>query len=58
MDLATLKEQAERCRRLAKQADPFTEQGLLDLAREYEARIAELEPKPSAASRRLGKGET
>jgi hypothetical protein len=58
MDLATLKEQAERCRRLAKQADPFTEQRLLDLAREYEARIAQLEPKPSAASRHLGKDET
>ena len=57
MDLATLKEQAERCRRLARQADPFTEQRLLDLAREYEARIAELEPKPSAASRSLGKDE-
>ncbi|MES2194992.1 MAG: hypothetical protein V4517_11285 [Pseudomonadota bacterium] len=53
MDLATLKEQAERCRRLAKQADPFTEQRLLALAREYDARIAELEPKPSAASRFL-----
>lgn len=58
MDLATLKEQAERCRRLARQADPFTEQRLLDLAREYEARIAELEPKPSAASRNLKNGET
>jgi hypothetical protein len=58
MDLATLKEQAERCRRLAKQADPFTEQRLLDLAREYEARIAQLEPKPSAASQRLRKDET
>ena len=58
MDLATLKEQAERCRRLAKQADPFTEQRLLNLAREYEARIAELEPKPSAASRRLRNDET
>jgi len=58
MDLATLKEQAERCRRLARQADPFTEQRLLDLAREYEARIAELEPKPSAASRRLRNDET
>jgi hypothetical protein len=53
MDLATLKEQAERCRRLAKQADPFTEQRLLDLAAEYEARIAKLEPRPSAASRML-----
>jgi hypothetical protein len=58
MDLATLKEQAERCRRLARQADPFTEKRLLDLAREYEARIAELEPKPSAASRRLQNNET
>jgi hypothetical protein len=58
MDLATLKEQAERCRRLARQADPFTEQRLLDLAREYEARIAELEPKPSAASRSPGNDET
>lgn len=58
MDLATLKEQAERCRRLARQADPFTEQRLLDLAREYEARIAELEPKPSVASRSLRNDET
>ena len=58
MDLATLKEQAERCRRLARQADPFTEQRLLDLAREYEARIAELEPKASAASHHLRKDET
>jgi hypothetical protein len=53
MDLATLKEQAERCRRLAKQADPFTEKRLLDLAAEYEARIAKLEPRTSAASRML-----
>jgi hypothetical protein len=53
MALATLKEQAERCRRLAKQADPFTEKRLLDLAAEYEARIAKLEPRPSAASRML-----
>jgi hypothetical protein len=36
-----LKEQAERCRRLAKGADPFTEKRLLDLAREYDARISE-----------------
>ena len=53
MDIATLKDRAERCRRLAKQADPFTEQRLLDLAAEYEARIAQLESRPSAASRRL-----
>jgi hypothetical protein len=47
MELATLKEQAERCR------DPFTEKRLLDLAAEYEARIAKLEPQPSAATRNL-----
>lgn len=57
MDVATLKQQAERCRRLAKQADPFTEKRLLDLAAEYEARIAQLEPKPSAASRSLQNGK-
>jgi len=57
MDLATLKEQAERRRRLARQADPFTEKRLLDLAAEYEARIAKLEPRPSAASRMLRKDE-
>jgi hypothetical protein len=32
MDLATLKQQAERCRRLAKDADPFTQKRLEDLA--------------------------
>ena len=53
MDLATLKQQAERCRRLAKQADPFTQKRLLDLASEYEERIAQHEPKPSAATRSL-----
>jgi hypothetical protein len=57
MDLDTLKEQAERCRRLAKHADPFTQKRLLDLALEYDARIAQLEPKPSAASRTLRKDE-
>jgi hypothetical protein len=57
MDLATLKEQAERCRRLAKHADPFTQKRLLDLALEYDARIAQLEPKASAASRALRKDE-
>jgi hypothetical protein len=53
-----LKEQAERCRRLAKGADPFTEKRLLDLARDYEARISEIkrEYRPSPASRIL-KGE-
>jgi len=58
MELATLKEQAERCRRLAKQADPFTQERLLDLAAEYDARIAKLEPQPSAATRNLRGGET
>jgi hypothetical protein len=58
MDVATLKEQAERCRRLAKHADPFTQQRLLDLASEYDAKIAQLEPKPSAASRILQNGES
>jgi hypothetical protein len=57
MDLATLKEQAERCRHLAKHADPFTQKRLLDLAAEYDARIARLEPKPSMASRILRNGE-
>jgi hypothetical protein len=64
MDLATLKEQAERCRRLAKDADPYTQKRLLDLALEYDARMLEydarierLEPKPSTASRILRNGE-
>jgi hypothetical protein len=57
MDLATLREQAERCRRLAKQADPFTQKRLLDLASEYDARIKLLEPQPSAASRILRAGD-
>jgi hypothetical protein len=57
MDLTTLKEQAERCRRLAKHADPFTQKRLLDLASEYEAQIAKLEPEASAASRSLRTGQ-
>jgi hypothetical protein len=57
MDLATLKEHSERCRRLAKHADPFTQKRLLDLAAEYDAQIAKLEPQPSAASRILRNGE-
>jgi hypothetical protein len=43
MDVEFLREQIERCRRLAKHADPFTEKRLLDLAIEYEGRIVELE---------------
>jgi hypothetical protein len=57
MDLTTLKEQAERCRRLAKQADPHTQKRLLDLALEYDARISQQEPQPSAASRILRRGD-
>jgi hypothetical protein len=55
MDLAILKEQAERCRRLAKDADPCTEKRLLDLAAEYEDRIEKL--GPPAATRSLKTGE-
>ena len=57
MEIATLKEQAERCRRLAERADPFTRKRLQDLALEYDARIAKLEPQPSAASSSLRTGE-
>lgn len=57
MDLAILREQADRCRRLAKHADPFTQKRLLDLASEYDARIAQLEPKPPTASRILRNAE-
>jgi hypothetical protein len=55
MDVEFLREQVERCKRLAKHADPFTEKRLLGLATEYEARIFELEKgyRPSPASRLL-----
>jgi hypothetical protein len=55
MNVEFLREQIERCRRLAKHADPFTEKRLLDLAAEYEARIFEIEKgyRPSPASRLL-----
>jgi hypothetical protein len=43
MDVAFLRTQAERCRRLAKGADPFTEQRLLKLAQEYEKTIQKIE---------------
>src|ERR1700679_3092515 len=56
MKIEDLREQAERCRRLARGADPFTMKRLLDLAAEYEARIIEAEKgyRPSAATRSLG----
>jgi hypothetical protein len=55
MNVEYFKEQVDRCRRLAKQADPFTEKRLLALAADYEARIAEMEKvyRPSPASQRL-----
>jgi hypothetical protein len=58
MKIEDLKEQAERCRRLARGADPFTGKRLLDLAMEYEARIIEIEKgyRPSRASRSLSEG--
>jgi hypothetical protein len=59
MNVEFLREQIERCRRLARHADPYTEKRLLDLAAEYEARIFELEKgyRPSTASRLLKPGE-
>jgi hypothetical protein len=59
VDVNLLREQIERCKRLAKRADPFTEKRLLALAVEYEARIFELEKgyRPSPASRLLKPGE-
>jgi hypothetical protein len=58
MNVEYLREQAERCRRLSRQADAFTEKRLVALAAEYEARIFELEKgyRPSAASRALEPG--
>jgi hypothetical protein len=53
MKVDFLKEQAERCRRLARHADPFTQRRLLDLAAEYEARMGNLEARPSSASQKL-----
>ena len=47
MDIEFLRRQAERCRRLAKESDPFTEKRLLKLAEEYEARINEIEKRSS-----------
>jgi hypothetical protein len=45
-----LKEQADRCRQLAENADQFTKRRLLDLAEKYEDRLG----RPSRASRALG----
>lgn len=50
MDSSFLKEQANRCRSLAENADQFTKRRLLDLAARYDARS----DLPSRASRALG----
>jgi hypothetical protein len=50
MDNSFLKEQADRCRRLAENADQFTKRRLLDLAEKYDDRLGH----PSRASRVLG----
>jgi hypothetical protein len=48
MDNSFLKEHAERCRRLAENADPFIKQRLLDLAGRYEIRLGR--PSPAVHS--------
>jgi hypothetical protein len=49
MDNSFLKEQADRCRRLAQTADQFTKRRLLDLAERYEDKLE----RPSRATRSL-----
>ena len=49
MDSSFIKEQADRCRRLAEKADPFIKKRLLDLAETYEDRLG----RPSRAVRSL-----
>jgi hypothetical protein len=50
MDSSFLKEQADRCRNLAENADPFIKRRLLDLAEKYDDRLG----RPSRAVRTLG----
>jgi hypothetical protein len=50
MDNSSLKELADRCRRLAENADTFTKRRLLDLAERYDDRLN----RPSRATRSLG----
>jgi hypothetical protein len=50
MDSSFLKEQADRCRRLAENADQFTKRRLLDLAESYDDRLN----RSSRATRSLG----
>jgi hypothetical protein len=54
MDSSFIKDQADRCRRLAENADQFTKRRLLDLADKYDDRLG----GPSQASRALGKPAT
>jgi hypothetical protein len=49
MDDSFLKEQADRCRSLAKIADQFTKRRLLDLAEKYDSELG----RPSRGSRSL-----
>ena len=53
MKIYALKELAERCHRLAAQADEFTKKRLLDLAARYEAEIAHEEIRSSLATKFL-----
>ena len=50
MDSSFLKEQADRCRSLAENADPFIKKRLLDLAGRYDDKLG----RPSPATRSLG----
>jgi hypothetical protein len=50
MDSSFLKEQADRCRSLAENADPFIKRRLLDLAARYDARSS----LPSRTPRTFG----
>jgi hypothetical protein len=50
MDSSFLIEQADRCRRLAENADQFTKRRLLDLAAKYDDTLG----RPSRASRTPG----
>jgi hypothetical protein len=47
MDNSFIKEQADRCRRVAENADQFTKRRLLDLAAKYDDRL----DRPSRALR-------
>ena len=59
MNIEDVKELADRCSRLAKGADPFTEKHLLGLATKYESWIFEAEngrlsvPRTIPAGRKL-----